>query len=158
MNRKAITYIVVWVVVSFIAVLGTTQVFASLFNSNSGQVLSQAIAWISLVLTGTGIILNQTNTGRDQDGDENENDDNGKADTTDSSGPSVEPASRAYSFSATASTDEPREPLNRTGLRRSNDDILEEAGAKLRDQIDIYDDGTIELDGDGLDLYRKLML
>lgn len=76
--------------------------------------------------------------------------------TTDSPGPDVEPQSQAYSFS---DTDDTREPLNRTGLRRSNDDILEESGAELRNQIEIYDDGTIDLDNyDDLDLYRQLML
>lgn len=91
-------------------------------------------------------------------GDDNTTDDTPADTPTDSSGPDVEPQSQAYSFSDTADTDDTREPLNRTGLRRSNDEILEEAGNKLRDQIGIYDDGTIELDGDHLDLYRKLML
>ncbi len=76
--------------------------------------------------------------------------------TTDSPGPDVEPQSQAYSFN---DADEPREPRNRTGLRRSNDEILEEAGTKLRNLIEIYDDGTIKLTAyDDLNLYSQFML
>lgn len=128
--------------------------------------LGQGIAFLTLLVTGTVAILNQTRPAHtEDDGDDTddrtpkENEDTAADTAAASPGPAVEPQSQADPLSDTDDTDDTHEPLNRTGLRRSNDDILEEAGTKLRDQIDIHDDGMIDLDNyDDLDLYRRLML
>lgn len=138
MNQWQIIYILAWLLFSFLAVIGATQLFATIFNSSAGQMLGQGIAFLTLLVTGTLAILNHTGSDRDEEQAE------------DSPGPDIEPESEADTESAN--------PGNQSSLRRSNDTILTHAEQMLNDHLTIYDDGTIEREGQEFSLYKEMLL
>lgn len=152
----------IWFATMTLVLATIIGVFLSVtFGIGIVQALIPAVSWLGLVYAYHRTNADGNDTGSTTVEDHNDHsatESEGRTNDTGSSGSDVEPQSQAYSFSDTADTDESHEPLNRTGLRRSNDDILKESGDKLRNQIQIYDDGTIRLNNDDLDLYRKLML
>ena len=108
-------------------------------------------------------------------GDRQRNRGEDDSDSTDSPGPDVEPQSRAYSpghnpettdsdsdtADANSHSNSERSDTNtgrQSSLRRSNEDILEETETKLGDHITLYDDSTMDLHADDLDLYSHMML
>ena len=169
MNQRQIVYILLWLPVSFIAVIAITKLFAAIFNSSSVPMLGQGIAFLSLVIASTAIILNQTGTDQDRDEEPAE----------DSPGWDVEPQSRTYSPGHNSETDNSDPDSDSTddshsdsgrsdtdsdsgrqsSLRQSNDAIVDETEDQLRDYLTFYDDGTIQIENnDQVNMYSRMML
>lgn len=149
-----------WSTILFAAVTLIVAIIVSIllsitFGIGIGQILGPVITWIVLV-------YGYHKRREDRDGPESATGEDTGKDTTDQR--DIEYQLQAYSLDndsntdSADSTDNTCEPLNRSGLRYSNGKILEETGNKLDGYVTLKDDGTIELDGDDLDLYRRLML
>lgn len=158
-----------WSTILFASVLlliaiAVSAILSITFGIGVGQTFGPVVAWLGVVYT-----YHRWNAGN-TDTENSENDTN----SADSPGPDVEPQSRAYSpghdpettdsdsdtdgdshsNSERSDTDTGRQ----SSLRRSNEDILEETETKLGDHITFYDDSTIDLHADDLDLYNQMML